>query len=125
MASSLAPEIQYELYTAIRDGNIEKICVLLRIDDLSSSLHFDINSAPFESLWHPPGDHATCLHLAVCAVRPNVVEFLLNHGADPYAIADGRTAFEMIDAFELFEPGRVQRPDDMKKVEQILNHAKK
>jgi hypothetical protein len=108
----MQPEAQMNLYKAVRDGNIATVTDLLPVAN--------INDRPFEALWHDPGAEATCLHLAVCCVQPDLVAWLLAHGADPHLTAGGHSTLAMLDAFDLFAPARLQRPADVAKVRAML-----
>lgn len=124
------------MYIAVRDGDVATTQRLLldeamRVDkaaDKALSTAGDkekvcsvINICFFDALWHEPGPEATCLHLAACAVRPELVAWLLTHGADAAKEAGGKTALQMLEAFELFAPARAQRPDDVDKVRALLS----
>ena len=103
------------LYKAVRDGDIARVAELLP--------RARVNERPFEALWHAPGPEATCLHLAVCCVQPALCEWLLAHGADAGLSAGGHSTLAMLEAFDLFEPARVQRPADVAAVRAILETA--
>ena len=110
-----SPEEQMTLYKAVRDGDIASVAQLLP--------PARVNERPFEALWHAPGPEATCLHLAVCCVQPALCEWLLAHGADPGLSAGGHSTLAMLEAFDLFEPARVQRPADVAAVRATLEAA--
>jgi Ankyrin repeat len=119
----LSPEEQHRLYLAARDGNVSSTSELLMLiaartgkQDVASV----VNTTPFESLWHEPGPDATCLHLAACAIQPILVRWLLDNGADRELKAGGRTASEMVHAFDLFARARLERPEDVEAVEALL-----
>lgn len=107
-----SPKEQMTLYKAVRDGNIASVAELLPLAR--------VNERPFEALWHAPGPEATCLHLAVCCVQPDLVAWLLAHGADASLTAGGHSTLAMLEAFDLFAPARLQRPTDVSAVRAIL-----
>jgi len=111
----LSPEDQHVLYKAVRDGDVASVTKTVPKDY--------INQAPFETLWHDPGPEATCLHLAVCCVQPEMVAHLLACGADPTIGAGGHTTMSMLNAFELFAPARELRPDDVRAVQRLLEDS--
>ena len=114
----MTPEIQYNLYIAIRDGDIPRISSLLHLDGSGEPL--DVNCRPFESLWHEPGPESTCLHLAACAIRADVVSFLLEHGADKTSTATGKTPREVVTAYDLFAPARIEREKEVERILELL-----
>ena len=121
--AALSPEEQFDLYKCIRDGdivNVQRIMMLERPPDLEGPLPIQIDCRVFESLWHEPGPEATPLHLAACCLRPSLVAWLLEKGADRNLKAQDKTALQMVDAFELFAPARLQRPDDRLAVINLL-----
>jgi len=111
----LSPEDQHLLYKAVRDGNVPVVAAMLP--------KACINQAPFEALWHEPGPEATCLHLAVCCVQPEMVAHLLACGADPCIRAGGHTCKSMLTAFDLFAPARELRPEDVQAVLLMLEDS--
>ncbi len=112
----MTPEEQFDLYKFIRDGDVLNVKRIL----LERSDPLPVDFRPFESLWHEPGPDATPLHLAACCIQPSLVAWLLENGADPNLKAHDKTAFEMIDLFELFAPARLTRPDDRLAVIKLL-----
>lgn len=112
-SSPFSPEEQVELYRAVRDNNIETIKSLF-------SAEININCRPFEALWHEPGPEATVLHLAACCIQPDVVEYLLARGADRNIEVAGLKPVDVAIKYELFEPARIQRPQDVERVIQLL-----
>ncbi len=128
--AALTPEEQFDLYKCIRDGdiaNVQRIMMLERLPDTDTEPQSQPQPRPidhrvFESLWHDPGPDATPLHLAVCCLRPSLVAWLLDKGADPNLKAQDKTALQMVDAFELFAPARMQRPEDRLAVIELLTN---
>lgn len=86
----LSPETQYELYLAVRDGDIAKVIEIMRwnASEPYTSIGLNVNSRPFETLWHPPGSDSTILHLACCCLQYDLVLFLLKSGANPFLKAN-------------------------------------
>jgi hypothetical protein len=118
----LGPEEQYELYISVRDGNIEAVSRLLGLGaQAEGGDAAACNSRPFESLWHEPGQEATVLHLAVCCVQAELVAFLLAHGADPSLSAGGKSSLDQLEAYPLFEPARIARPQDVLRIRELLS----
>jgi hypothetical protein len=115
-----SPEEQYELYLAIRDGNITQVELIFQ--KKNKNIIEVINNRPFDGLWHEPGPEATCLHLAVCCLQVDLVEWLLRHGADPNILANGCKPLEMIEAYDLFAPVRALRPQDIAKIKLLLRN---
>ena len=116
----LSPEEQFELYQGIRDGNIATVRrILFERPVVTGPLSVDCR--PFEALWHDPGPEATPLHLAACCLQPTLVAWLLEQNADKTLVAQGQTALQMIDSFDLFAPARAQRPDDRLAVLALLS----
>ena len=105
---ALPPEEQVQLYQSIRDGDVDAVQRMM----LQRLVPLPIDSRPFDALWHDPGPEATPLHLAACCLRPALVGWLLEQGADVSLTAQGRDALQMVDAFDLFAPARAQRPSD-------------
>jgi hypothetical protein len=119
---SLGPEEQYKLYIAVRDGSIDAVTRLLGLGaGPESEDSAACNSRPFESLWHEPGPEATVLHLAVCCVQAELVAFLLAHGADPSLSAGGKSSLDQLEAYPLFEPARMTRPQDVLRIRELLS----
>ena len=112
----MSPEEQFDLYKYIRDGDIANVQRIL----LERSDPLPVDHRPFESLWHEPSSEATPLHLAACCLRPSLVAWLLEKGADATLKANDKTALEMVDAFELFAPARLTRPEDRLAVIKLL-----
>lgn len=118
---NLGPEQQYELYIAVRDGNIAVVTQILGLGAGSSENDAAAcNSRPFEALWHEPGPEATVLHLAACCIQADLVAFLLDHGADPALTAAGKSTVEQLEAYPLFEPARITRPGDVQRIREML-----
>lgn len=113
----LSPEDQYKLYIAIRDGTLEIIEKFVVDMD-------DINSPPFDSLWHDPGNESTLLHLASCCIQLKVVEFLLKQGANPLICAQGLTSIDVLEKYELFMPTRIQKANEVIQIRKILEDYK-
>ncbi len=108
----LSPEDQVLLYKALRDGDVAFVAGILTAER--------INTCPFEALWHAPGAEATSLHVAVCCVQPAMVQWLLDHGADPTVSGGGKTTLEMLTCYDLFEAARVSRPGDVVAIRDML-----
>ncbi len=108
----LAPEDQHILYLAVRDGDISTIESFIN--------QIGIDCQPFEALWHEPGPEATCLHLAVCCCQYETVKYLLSKNANIDLKANGKTALEMIESYDLFEPTRVQNPENVDRIKKLL-----
>ena len=85
--------------------------------------HVDLeptHSYTFQALWHEPGPESTPLHLAAACLRPDMVTFLLDNGADRNAKANGRLPLDVTEGIDLFASARVERPADMENVKQLL-----
>ncbi len=117
MASSCPAfrEDQVLLYKALRDGDVTVVDNLLPVAC--------INTRPFEALWHAPGAEATCLHVAVCCLQVQMVQWLLDHGADPNMSGDGKSTLDMLTCYELFEGARVARPADVIAIRDLLTRS--
>ncbi len=97
MTIVFSPEDQYKLYVAVRDGDIALVASLLQLESPDSH-KLDINGRYFESLWHEPGEEATILHLAACCIQLELVQWLLDHGANPNIKASNYTVLDVVGA---------------------------